>query len=323
MRDPGGLEGDVVGEAAVMRSSCRDRELAAELVLALPQRHVVAALGRQRRDLEARRAATDDEHPTWGGRFDGRELVAGLRIDRAREAHAVDQRAMQAVVDAHTRPQRLAGAGLARQVGVGDHRPRDPDDVGGAVGHDPLREARVRDPARVGDRDRDRRAQLARHPDPVGGVVLHRLHVARRAPVVADVDVEVVDDTVEPPRVLERLGRSCSRPRSARPGTAARRRSSRRSRRGPRPAPRAGTSCGPGRRRPRAGSRAARGRTAAGRRGWHAVRCRRARPRAPAPPTTRTRRRSRRSRRRSTGAARPGRRSPRARPRRRAGARPG
>ena len=167
----------------------------------------MAALGRQRGGLEPGGAAADDEHAARrGSALDLDQLMAGGRVDGAAEAHAVDEPAVQALVGADAGPQRIQCpvARLVRQVGVGDRRPCHADHVGVPVGKDSLADRGMRDAPRVDDRHVDRGADLARHRRPRARLVLHRLQVARRAPVVADVDVQVVGQPARRQRARHR-----------------------------------------------------------------------------------------------------------------------
>ena len=127
-------------------------DLAAQLLLLLDERDVVAALGERRRGFHPRRAAAGDEPA--GGRVGGRErreapLAPGRGIDGAGDREALEDAADTALVAAYAMNDLVLPplAGLVGELGVGDLRARHRDHVGFAGGDDLLGELRVLDPA--------------------------------------------------------------------------------------------------------------------------------------------------------------------------------
>ena len=177
-----------------------DGEPSAELRLRLPQLDLVTAFGGVRGQLHPGRAAADHQQPhRLVGCRHGREgLAPGVRVDAAAERQPFERVAVDAVVEGDARTHLVGAAveGLAEPLTVRDEGAHHAHHVGIAVGDDLLGRLRMHDPAHVEDGQARGGLGLAAHRGP-GRLGVHPvLQVGDRAPVAADVEVEVVDGAV-------------------------------------------------------------------------------------------------------------------------------
>ena len=214
--EPALLPADPVGVGGVHRQLGGDGQLAAERALPLPQ---LARGGPARPSARRTRCpagpppmtSTERGTAARGGRPSSSRPACGL-TPQANGRPSTTRRSMHSWRPMHGRISASAAVRrLDDQVRVGDRRPGEPDEVGVAVGQDPLGGVDARDPPDVDDGKVGGRPGLPGHRRPFALVVEARLDVADPAPVVADVEAEVVDRAVggergeHGPAVLDRL----------------------------------------------------------------------------------------------------------------------
>ena len=187
------------------RRSCQ-HNLAAQMIARLVDGHIVAALGRHARGLQAGNTAAhhgDLLVALTRLNGDGR-LVTVLGIEHARDVLAVLNRVDAALVAVEALANRLARGGLQRNVGVAHERAAVRDDIGRAVFQNLLASLDRNHAAdgchRHGDQGLD---ALGHRQRPVVGHGAHRRNgVAHVAGVVCLRDLDHIDA-----RALEQLGK--------------------------------------------------------------------------------------------------------------------
>ena len=197
---------DRAHDLVLARRRGRQHDLAAQMIARLVDGHIVAALGRHARGLQAGNgAAYHGDLLVALARLDGDgRLVAVLGIEHARDVLAVLNRVDAALVAVEALANGLAGRGLQRNVGVAHERAAIGDDVGSAVFQNLLagldRDNTAHGCHRHGDQGLD---ALGHGQRPVIGHGAHgRNGVAHVAGVVCLRDLDHIDA-----RALEQLGK--------------------------------------------------------------------------------------------------------------------
>ena len=197
---------DRAHDLVLARRRSSQHNLAAQMIARLVDGHIVAALGRHARGLQAgNTAAHHGDLLVALARFDGDgRLVTVLGIEHARDVLAVLNRVDAALVAVEALADRLARGGLQRNVGVAHERAAVRDDIGRAVFQNLLagldRNHAADGCHRHGDQGLD---ALGHGQRPVVGHGTHgRNGVAHVAGVVGLRDLDHVDA-----RALEQLGK--------------------------------------------------------------------------------------------------------------------
>ena len=187
------------------RRGCQ-HNLAAQMIARLVDGHVVAALGRHARGLQAGNTAAHHGNLLVAfARLDGDgRLVAVLGIEHARDVLAVLNRVDAALVAVEALANRLARGGLQRNVGVAHERAAIGDDIGRAVFQNLLAGLDRDDAAHGCHRHGDQGLDALGHGQrPVVGHGTHgRNGVSHVAGVVCLRDLDHIDA-----RALEQLGK--------------------------------------------------------------------------------------------------------------------
>ena len=197
---------DRAHDFVLARRRSRQHNLAAQVIARLVDGHVVAALGRHARGLQAGDAAAHHGDLLVAlTRFNGDgRLVAVLGIEHARDVLAVLNRVDAALVAVEALADGLAGRGLQRNVGVAHERAAIGDNVGRAVLKNLLAGLDRNNTADGGHRHGDQGLDALGHRQrPVVGHGAHgRNGVAHVAGVVGLCNLDHVDA-----RALEQLGK--------------------------------------------------------------------------------------------------------------------